>query len=55
MMVLLVWQLLAEPTVKIFLDGLEPELHLTPAPSNERVHLHLEGLLYVSSCASSGD
>jgi hypothetical protein len=31
------------------------ERRSTPVLWNEIVHLHLEGLLYGSSCASSGD
>jgi hypothetical protein len=37
------------------LENFEQGLHLMLVLLNEIVHLHLEGLLCVSSCASSGD
>jgi hypothetical protein len=52
-MQLWVLQSLEGPVVQVL--HFEQELHLMPEPLNEIVHLHLEGLLYVSSCASSGN
>jgi hypothetical protein len=52
---LLVLQLLEAPMVLTPLVNFVQELRSEPVLLSGKVHRLLEGLLYVSSCASSGD